>query len=100
MIIDCDGRYTNTREVLANRRDRQIAANGLPSHRPSPSELHMSDEELRESIESNPLAKMRACRSDLTIFSPRASVSRLRYLPRCKRDRRGTAPAGFAAFCR
>ncbi len=73
MIIDCHGHYTTAPEALANWRDRQIGAIGSPSHRPSPSELHISDDELRESIESNQLAKMRERGSDLTIFSPRAS---------------------------
>ncbi len=73
MIIDCHGHYTTAPEALASWRDRQIAAVGSPSHRPSPSELHISDDELRESIESNQLAKMRERGSDLTIFSPRAS---------------------------
>jgi 4-oxalmesaconate hydratase len=39
----------------------------------SSSELRISDEELRESIQSNQLRKMRERGSDLTIFSPRAS---------------------------
>ena len=40
---------------------------------PKASELHISDDELRESIESNQLRLMRERGLDLTIFSPRAS---------------------------
>ncbi len=40
---------------------------------PKVSELKISDDELRESIETNQLKKMQERGSDLTIFSPRAS---------------------------
>ena len=40
---------------------------------PKAAELKISDDELRESIELNQLAKMKERGSDLTIFSPRAS---------------------------
>ena len=41
--------------------------------RPRPSELKISDDELRESIETNQLKLMQERGADLTIFSPRAS---------------------------
>ncbi|MFM0351823.1 amidohydrolase, partial [Paraburkholderia sp. RL17-347-BIC-D] len=44
-----------------------------PSEMPRVSELQISDDELRESIESNQLRLMRERGLDLTIFSPRAS---------------------------
>jgi len=71
MIIDVHGHYTTAPAALGAWRDKQIAA--LPGRGPSASELRISDDELRESIETNQLAKMRERGSDLTVFSPRAS---------------------------
>ncbi|HYB50469.1 MAG TPA: amidohydrolase family protein [Burkholderiaceae bacterium] len=73
MIIDCHGHYTTAPKALEDWRKRQIAAIGQPGLAPKVSELRISDDELRESIESNQLKKMRERGSDLTIFSPRAS---------------------------
>jgi 4-oxalmesaconate hydratase len=73
MIIDCHGHYTTAPRALEDWRNRQIAALSDPSARPKPSELSISDDELRESIEANQLRQMRERGSDLTIFSPRAS---------------------------
>ncbi len=72
MIIDCHGHYTTAPKALEDWRNAQIAAiAGGP--KPSPASLKISDDELRESIESNQLKFMRERGSDLTIFSPRAS---------------------------
>ena len=73
MIIDIHGHYTTAPKALEAWRNRQIAGLKDPSQAPSPSELSISDDELRESIELNQLAKMRERGSDLTVFSPRAS---------------------------
>ncbi|MFT3763064.1 MAG: amidohydrolase family protein [Pseudoxanthomonas sp.] len=73
MIIDIHGHYTTAPEALAAWRERQIAGINDPAAKPSPSELRISDDELRESIESNQLRFMRERGSDLTVFSPRAS---------------------------
>ena len=73
MIIDCHGHYTTAPKALEDWRNRQIAALNDPSAKPRASELHISDDELRESIEQNQLRQMRERGSDLTIFSPRAS---------------------------
>ena len=73
MIIDVHGHYTTAPKALEAWRNRQIAGINDPSARPKVSELKISDDELRESIETNQLAKMRERGSDLTIFSPRAS---------------------------
>ncbi|REM68857.1 amidohydrolase, partial [Mycobacterium tuberculosis] len=53
--------------------NRQIAGIQDPSAKPRVSELKISDDELRESIEGNQLRLMKERGSDLTIFSPRAS---------------------------
>src|SRR6201992_1271136 len=73
MIIDIHGHYTTAPKALEAWRNRQIAAIKSPSEMPSASELHISDDELRESIEANQLRLMRERGCDLTIFSPRAS---------------------------
>src|SRR6185437_15004536 len=54
-------------------RNRQIAGIKDPAQSPKAAELKISDDELRESIETNQLKFMKERGSDLTIFSPRAS---------------------------
>ena len=76
MIIDVHGHYTTAPKQLEEWRNRQIAGINNPSDMPKASELHIGDEELRESIESNQLRVMRERGSDLTIFSPRARLRR------------------------
>lgn len=73
MIIDIHGHYTTAPKALEAWRNRQIAGIADPSQRPKVRELRISDDELRETIETNQLAKMRERGVDLTVFSPRAS---------------------------
>ena len=73
MIIDCHGHYTTAPKSLEAWRDRQIEAIKNPALMPRASELKISDDEIRETIESNQLKKMHQRGTDLTIFSPRAS---------------------------
>ena len=73
MIIDIHGHYTTAPKALEAWRNRQIAGITSPAQMPKASELSISDDELRESIESNQLRLMRERGLDLTIFSPRAS---------------------------
>ena len=73
MIIDCHGHYTTAPKALEAWRNRQIAGISDPAAKPQVSELKISDDELRESIEANQLRLMRERGCDLTIFSPRAS---------------------------
>ena len=73
MIIDIHGHYTTAPKALETWRNRQIAGIANPAEMPKVSELSISDDELRESIESNQLRLMRERGLDLTIFSPRAS---------------------------
>jgi 4-oxalmesaconate hydratase len=73
MIIDIHGHYTTAPKALETWRNRQIEGITNPALRPKASELRISDDELRESIESNQLKTMRERGCDLTIFSPRAS---------------------------
>ena len=73
LIIDVHGHYTTAPKALEEWRNRQIAGIQDPAMMPKVSELKISDDELRESIETNQLAKMKERGSDITIFSPRAS---------------------------
>src|SRR6059058_2296856 len=73
MIIDIHGHYTTAPAALGAWRDLQIASLKYPGKAPKSSDLKISDDELRESIETNQLAKMKERGLDLTIFSPRAS---------------------------
>src|SRR6478609_6852844 len=73
MIIDIHGHYTTAPAALGVWRDRQVAALQDPALAPSPADLNISDDELRESIEANQLRLMDERGIDLTVFSPRAS---------------------------
>ena len=72
MIIDCHGHYTTAPELHNQWRIDQLAA--FAARRPSPAYPEISDEIIRESIESNQLKLITERGSDLTIFSPRASA--------------------------
>jgi len=73
MIIDCHGHYTTAPPALEQWRKRQIAGINDPSLTPARSDLTITDDQLRESIEVNQLALMKQRGIDLVIFSPRAS---------------------------
>lgn len=73
MIIDIHGHYTTAPKALEDWRNLQIANLNSPANQPKASDLKISDDELRESIEKNQLTKMRERSLDMTIFSPRAS---------------------------
>lgn len=73
LIIDVHGHYTTAPAALGAWRDLQIAALKDPSKTPDPRSLRISDDELRESIETNQLKLMKERGSDITVFSPRAS---------------------------
>ncbi len=73
MIIDCHGHFTTAPKALEDWRNRQIAAWADTSPMPRAADLKISDDDLREAIESNQLRLMKERGSDLTLFSPRAS---------------------------
>ncbi|HEY8718491.1 amidohydrolase family protein [Pengzhenrongella sp.] len=73
MIIDCHGHYTTAPAELGEWRTQQIAGLENPSAAPDRADLHITDDQLRESIEANQLRLMDERGIDLTIFSPRAS---------------------------
>lgn len=72
MIIDCHGHYTTAPGALGHWREAQLTAFNagleLPGTGPT-----ISDDEIRESLESNQLRLMNERGIDLTVFSPRAS---------------------------
>jgi len=69
MIIDCHGHYTTAPKSLKAWRDAQVANLSTPELGPKVSDLKISDDEIRESIEQNQLARMRERGIDVTIFS-------------------------------
>ena len=73
MIIDIHGHYTTAPKALEAWRNRQIAGLKDPAQARAVSELFIADDDIRETIESNQLGKMRQRGCDLTVFSPRAS---------------------------
>lgn len=73
MIIDCHGHYTTAPKALEDWRNRQIVSFNNQGEAPKVSELKISDDEIRETIEKNQLRLMNDRGSDVTVFSPRAS---------------------------
>ncbi|MFL9926815.1 amidohydrolase family protein [Herbaspirillum lusitanum] len=71
MIIDCHGHYTTSPQSHQDWRTRQIAA--LRDGASAPPRPQISDDQIRDSIESGQLRIQRERGTDLTIFSPRAA---------------------------
>ena len=72
MIIDCHGHYTTTPAAHQTFRDAQLARLDDPGL-PVPAPTAISDDEIRDSIESNQLRVQSERGTDMTLFSPRAS---------------------------
>ena len=72
MIIDCHGHYTTAPKALEEYRKRQLADLESAKHAPTKGSLGISDDQIRESLESAQLKIQRERGTDLTIFSPRA----------------------------
>jgi 4-oxalmesaconate hydratase len=72
MIIDCHGHYTTAPKALEGWRTSQVRALDGSSAAPRRSDLAISDDELRESLEKAQLKLQRERGTDLTLFSPRA----------------------------
>jgi 4-oxalmesaconate hydratase len=71
LIIDCHGHYTNAPAALSEWRRQQLGVAHLRHERGS---LVISDDEIRETLETAQLRLQRARGTDLTLFSPRASA--------------------------
>src|SRR4051812_41709658 len=74
MIIDCHGHYTTAPKGLQVWRDSQLLALKDPGRTPARGTVAISDDEIRESLESAQLKLQRERGTDVTIFSPRASA--------------------------
>ncbi|MEY2944064.1 MAG: hypothetical protein RLY97_2078 [Pseudomonadota bacterium] len=72
LIIDCHGHYTTAPEPHNVWREAQKAAH--KSGQTPPAYPHISDDEIRDTIEQNQLRLIRERGADHTIFSPRAST--------------------------
>ncbi|MGH3342968.1 MAG: amidohydrolase family protein [Carbonactinosporaceae bacterium] len=73
MIIDCHGHYTTTPDAHQVFRDAQLARLADPGL-PPPKPAGISDDAIRESVETNQLRLLRERGGDMMIFSPRASA--------------------------
>jgi 4-oxalmesaconate hydratase len=72
VIIDCHGHYTTVPQAHTDWRVAQLL--GYEHHRAAPEYPHISDDELRESLEHHQLRLLAERGIDMTIFSPRASA--------------------------
>jgi 4-oxalmesaconate hydratase len=72
VIIDCHGHYTTAPAAHTAWREQQVAA--WQAGTTPPSYPSISDDEIRETIESNQLRLMDERGIDVTLFSPRASA--------------------------
>jgi 4-oxalmesaconate hydratase len=73
VIIDIHGHYTTAPPALEEWRKRQIAGITDASAKPKVSELRITDDDIRETLETHQLARMKQRRTDVVLFSPRAS---------------------------
>jgi 4-oxalmesaconate hydratase len=72
VIIDCHGHYTTAPGPHNAWRESQLEA--FRAGEPAPAYPVISDDEIRETIESNQLRLLTERGADMTIFSPRASA--------------------------
>ena len=72
MIIDCHGHYTVLPKAHDEWREKQKTA--FKAGTECPAYPDISDDEIRETIESNQLRLLKERGADMTIFSPRASA--------------------------
>jgi 4-oxalmesaconate hydratase len=72
MIIDCHGHYTTAPAAHNDWREAQKAA--FKAGGPTPPYPAISDDEIRDTLETNQLRLLRERGADMTIFSPRASA--------------------------
>ena len=73
LIIDCHGHYTTAPEPHQKFRDAQLARLKDPTA-VAPVAQRVSDDEIRETLETNQLRLQRERGADITLFSPRASA--------------------------
>jgi 4-oxalmesaconate hydratase len=75
VIIDCHGHYTTAPAAGRDWRDSQVRAVGAdPAYIGERASVSISDDEIRDTLESAQLKFQRERSTDLTIFSPQASL--------------------------
>ena len=74
MIIDCHGHFTTVPKSFRDWRAAQVAAADDPANAPARAGAKVSDDEIREAIESGQLRLQKERGSDLTLFSPIAGL--------------------------
>jgi 4-oxalmesaconate hydratase len=72
-VIDCHGHYTTSPPELAVFRKAQVDALSDPRASRSKAPLHITDDQIRESVEGAQLRLQCERGTDLTLFSPRAA---------------------------
>ncbi len=72
MIIDCHGHYTTAPTAHVEWREKQKAA--FEANLEVESYPQISDDQIRETLETNQIRLLKERGADMTIFSPRASV--------------------------
>ena len=70
MVIDCHGHFTTVPKTLHAWRKKQLDSIGDPANAPKSSDLQISDDEIRASIEDGQLKLQQERGGDLTLFSP------------------------------
>ncbi len=70
MIIDCHGHFTTVPKQLHAWRKKQLENVHDVAAQPKPSDLNITDDEIREAIVNGQLKLQKERGSDLTIFSP------------------------------
>ncbi len=70
MIIDCHGHFTTSPKKLHAWRKAQLEHAGDQAAQPAPADLDITDDEIRDAIETGQLKLQRERGGDLTLFSP------------------------------
>ena len=74
MIIDCHGHFTTVPKSFRDWRAAQVAAADDPVNAPPRSGAKVTDDQIREAIESGQLRLQKERGSDITLFSPIAGL--------------------------
>jgi 4-oxalmesaconate hydratase len=74
MIIDCHGHFTTMPHARRDWRTKQLETIDDPASRPKLADALLTDDEIREAIAGGPLKRQEERGSDLTLFSPIASL--------------------------
>jgi len=70
MIIDCHGHFTTAPKTLHAWRKQQLEHVNDPRNQPKPSDLRISDDDIRDAIDQGQLKLQKERGGDVTLFSP------------------------------